>query len=1050
MHFSIKKAFYFLCKLLFICCCCTFFHAPSFAQESDTNELKYYPIRVLQAKKLLNSHRYQEALKVIEKIKIGFPHQGHFTRTLYASLLVMEGQAQYGLGNLDSSLRAFLESVALKEQSYGKDHYMLTQEFGNIGRLLMELGRYQEALPYFEKMLEINRDHLIISQESKEMRAYAYSLIGDYYEEIEDYKQALEYYWKEHEIIQEQLKGLANWLGSNYQEISGIYLKTGDLEQALYYAEEAVKTLENQKGFEGEYALALNNLANYYRDVADYERESLLLQKSVATYLKIHDEHNFYLYRPYNHLGVNAANRGEYGEAIAFLKKAETVFKEKNIDIHPELISLYGNQARVYSHANKLDSSILLNQRAMELAKRLPESRGHGKNQTLTHLHNLGANYQSLGKYEQAQLLLDQAALLSEMFYSDASPSPATIYSNQALNLCYLGRFQEAQSVFIKALDRLGYDGVKTLPQVKSLPVLIDVLLDIGKAHRLWFEAGQEIGKLVTANRYYHQSEKALSYYAKRFTPLSKYALLSYARSTYEGLAHCQLELYRQTDSLHYQTNAFIASEASRSSLLFNAVQTSEALASANIAPRLLQKEKELRTKMTYWEKQRYGQLGILDSAINSTVSRISDTLLQLNEAYQSLQATLEADYPQYHEARYGQESLDPQKIQQDLLAPDQTLVEYLLSDSSMYIFVIRQDTFLTKEIKLNIDLEALIQQLCTKGIYGFHTLPLEQRTSEAEEESIINYADAASALYRLLWVPIHKEVTKRVIVIPDQKLAYLPFEALLEKSPDRYGRMRQYDFLLKKHSISYAYSAALLLKMKQRDYSRAKRGSFVGFAPFSGKSAEEQFAEVSPEQTLRTTRDTLSTLPHSQIEIEQINTLYSGDIWLGETGTIDRFIAQADQYRIVHLSTHAKANQRSGNFAFLSFQKASGKRNFVKLYARDLYNLKIPADLIVLSACETGLGRLRRGEGVISLARAFTFAGAKSIVNTLWSVDDASTATLMFDFYTELKKGLHKDQALRNAKLKYLKDTNTPLEKLDPFFWAAPIIIGDTAVLNY
>jgi len=95
-------------------------------------------------------------------------------------------------------------------------------------------------------------------------------------------------------------------------------------------------------------------------------------------------------------------------------------------------------------------------------------------------------------------------------------------------------------------------------------------------------------------------------------------------------------------------------------------------------------------------------------------------------------------------------------------------------------------------------------------------------------------------------------------------------------------------------------------------------------------------------------------------------------------------------------------------------------------------------------------LGRLRRGEGVISLARAFTFAGAKSIVNTLWSVDDASTATLMFDFYTELKKGLHKDQALRNAKLKYLKDTNTPLEKLDPFFWAAPIIIGDTAVLNY
>lgn len=159
-------------------------------------------------------------------------------------------------------------------------------------------------------------------------------------------------------------------------------------------------------------------------------------------------------------------------------------------------------------------------------------------------------------------------------------------------------------------------------------------------------------------------------------------------------------------------------------------------------------------------------------------------------------------------------------------------------------------------------------------------------------------------------------------------------------------------------------------------------------------------------------------------------------------------FASLASGFRILHLATHGVADERVGDYSYLAFASEADSIANELLYVRDLYNLQLNADMVVLSACQTALGRLQRGEGIISLARAFAYAGARSIVTTLWSVEDASTKTLMLAFYRHLQAGMPKDQALQQAKLEWI--ANAGYFKAHPYCWAGLIVIGDAKEIDW
>ncbi|MEO0338431.1 MAG: CHAT domain-containing protein, partial [Bacteroidota bacterium] len=276
------------------------------------------------------------------------------------------------------------------------------------------------------------------------------------------------------------------------------------------------------------------------------------------------------------------------------------------------------------------------------------------------------------------------------------------------------------------------------------------------------------------------------------------------------------------------------------------------------------------------------------------------------------------------------------------------------------------------------------------------------------------------------------KSLNEQLILIPDGMTCYLPFDLLISApvdSNDRYS-YHSYDYLLRSYSISYAYSAELWQQGSVPNQQKTKV-DFHAYAPSFPQGASS-----------------LSPLFYNIPEVKQLGKLFQqAKVYTAEAATLNQFRNIPSRPAILHLATHGSANAIRSDFSYLAFSPLDSNAAF--LYTKDLYALALdPIQMVVLSACETGLGEAQPGEGIISLAHAFSYAGAKSIVTTLWSIDDEKTSEIMTNFYQNLKAGQAKDQALRQAKITYLESHKG--EAAHPYFWAAFVPIGEMEALEF
>ena len=396
------------------------------------------------------------------------------------------------------------------------------------------------------------------------------------------------------------------------------------------------------------------------------------------------------------------------------------------------------------------------------------------------------------------------------------------------------------------------------------------------------------------------------------------------------------------------------------------------------------------------------------------------------------------------------QQILSLKRVQDALFSPTQTLLEYFTGDSAVYIFAVRRDTFVVKEVKRGpgFPLDSLVRQLR----YGLTHAQLTDPDSKVLlKKTAAAYTAAATELYRQLVAPVAGMLTENVIIVPDGVLGYIPFDALLTQKPADPERFHSHTYFGKEKKISYAYSATLLREMRDKKHKTPPTAPLLALAPFFRGNADtlrEHTDELSESVGLR--RDTLTALPASGQEVKSISKIFSGKAFYGADAPKETLLREAGKYRILHLSTHGKANDKVGDYAYLAFSVPGDTTQFDKFYVRDIYNLALNADLVTLSACETGIGELKRGEGIISLARAFAYAGAKSIVTSLWVVNDDRTAELMRLFYQNLqKKGWDKDRALWQAKNDFIAKHKTD-GGAHPYYWAGFVPVGDMGSFEF
>ncbi|MBX2892035.1 MAG: CHAT domain-containing protein [Saprospiraceae bacterium] len=384
------------------------------------------------------------------------------------------------------------------------------------------------------------------------------------------------------------------------------------------------------------------------------------------------------------------------------------------------------------------------------------------------------------------------------------------------------------------------------------------------------------------------------------------------------------------------------------------------------------------------------------------------------------------AAHEKYYQFRFGTATASVKDVREKMLKNNELMLQYFVGDSTLFVFLIGKERYEVRVIPNDFDIRGKVRDF-RWGITGYYEASVSD--TSLFRQSLSAYETNSLDLYRRLVAPLDlSPQDSTLIIVPDGDLWLVPFEALLTQAPEMSGDFNSYPYLLHRHNISYAYSATLLREAKSKPHRVSPQKTLWACAPF-----DKQYAEMRQASVYR-----FSELPESAWEVQAAKQTLGGDILIGPEAVKNRFLESLNTYRIVLFSTHAKADEE-GYIAFFPAEGMPEKQNL--LFTKEVYNLELNAQLVIFSACESGLGILRPGEGMISLARAFTYAGAHGLMTTLWEMNDFSGSRINVSVCNQLKSKLPAHHALCSAKREWLENCSS--QEAHPWFWAGTIALG-------
>ena len=936
------------------------------------------------------------------------------------------------LGSVKRYQRKLYKAIEFSEKAleisieyYGKQSLEVAKIYNNIGISYTSLRDYQNASQYLNKSLKIKEQFSSINQLSISTTLHNLGLV---YFNLGEIDESLKCFRRTLETQKEFLPAYHPRILASYNALGVLHKRKGDYLRALEYYQEGLNSRLGANIPENSVlAKAYNNIGNTYRLMGDYALAIEYHLKAINVLTKIHGPDHLSLCVSYINIGLAFRRSGFYETALDYTNKALSIQLQTLNEDDPELGLTYQSLAHIYSEMGEPQKAIEYNEKALGVQEM---NSGVDSITMAMVLQNLGVRYHEIGEYDRA-IFYHQKALDTYNQNSLANKHHiGSMYNALGTNFLEKGNFKLADSLFIKALTSQGIAKKADLFMDNAFNAM-DVQGKHAYLYLIWGERTGSFPLLKEAQSKFYFYEEIVQFIRENISNSSKTTLARETYSFYEKAIATDLLLMEEEDR-KLPLDAFRYAEKTKSVSLIEELQKVNALHLAGIPDSLFQQEYDLQIDISYYDKKLYSAMANAKSETDSLVQNLQSRLFDLRRERDALIQTFETQYPNYYRLKYDTRVIDVTSVQEDLLTPEQTLVEYFVGDSSIYVFVIGKEQYEVREIKKDFPLEEWVENL-------------RSSLSENYRVSIKDYAEKGHLLYQKLVAPVAELLTDDLIIIPDGVLGYIPFEALLTEPVTDPLKFKTYPYLLKDKQISYCYSATLLQQMIEKKHRQAPSKELVAFAPYYDGDTTLFANLFSPYSEERTRSEGLKPLPHTGEEVYGVSKLMNGEMFANQEATEERFVDLAGDYRIVHLATHGKANDKVGDYSFLAFTEIKDSLENELLYVRDLYNLRLNADMVVLSACETGIGELQRGEGIISLARGFTYAGAKSIFTTLWSVNDEQTKDLMLLFYKHLKKGMAKDKALRQAKLDFMKQLSSKNRNYaHPYFWSGMIGIGD------
>jgi CHAT domain-containing protein/tetratricopeptide (TPR) repeat protein len=952
---------------------------------------------------------------------------------LNRSLLAALKQLSDSLFQKDEDAQALrtLQLAARIAERIG-DRKGMGDALGNLGIIYLNQNRAALALEYLQK-------GLVIYEETGDKKKIAGALyyIG-YAQRLQGhYEQALEAFHRSLPLSQES--GDKILLALTLNNIGMAHRFQGRYELALefYQQSRAISEALNRKR---ELKIVLNSIGNIYQAQGDYERALEFYQKSRALCEELGDKVALGI-ALYN-IGAVYNFQGRYREALAHFQQSIKI--NEALGSAADKGSLATNLHSIgllYRHQGQYDQALEYYRQSLKIREEIKDKFGISQTQ-----NNIGSVYHSQGLDEQALEWFQKSLKLNEEM--GAKGSVASSLSNIGDIYRQQGRYDLALEHLRKGLrlreevgDRRGICGtlnnLSLLYQNQgSYAAMLETSRRVARlaeeinAPEVLWSAQEDIGNALRALGQPAEARQSL---------LAAIATVEALRQQVAGGGQQQqsffenkLSPWHSLLSLLVAQNQFAEAltfaERSKARVLLDVFQAGRPNLRKSLSPQEQQTEEEQRLRLVTLNSSLTRELQ-RDKPEQTRVAELKANVTKARLEYEALETNLYVAHPELKVQRGEAPVIKADELA--ALLPDTTsaLLEYVVADDQTHLFVITK-----ADGKAEVEMKV-------------YTLPLKRAALSGQVETFrqqlagrdLSFRASAKQLYQLLLKPTQAELRGKtnLIIVPDDKLWELPFQALLA-ADNRY--------VLETSAVSYAPSLTVLREMKTQ---RGKLPSNAATATLLALGNPALGRETIERATLALRDGKLDPLPEAEQEVKALGQLYGAarsKIYVGAEAREDRVKIEAAQASILHFATHGIMNNAAPMYSHLVL--AQGDKNEAKedglLEAWELMQLDLKAELAVLSACETARGRFGAGEGMIGLTWALFVAGVPSTVVSQWKVESTSTRDLMLSFYQQLrapsKAKVTKAEALRQAALKLMKNPATS----HPFYWASFVLVGN------
>jgi CHAT domain-containing protein/Tfp pilus assembly protein PilF len=916
----------------------------------------------------------------------------------------------------------------------------------NIGVIYHSLGKLQKALEKHNEALPIRR-----AIGDRRGEAITLDDIGVIYHSLGDTQKALEKY---NEALQiRRAIGDSQGEATTLNNIGQVYRYLGEMQKALEKFNEALQIRRAIGDRMGE-AATLNNIGITYRPLGEVQKALDNFNEALQIRRAIGDRRG------------EAATLYQIGQVYRSLGEAQKALEKYNesLSIRRAISDRMGEAATLNQIGQVYRSLGEMQQALDKFNEALPIDRAAGNGDgVVVALNNIGQVYRSLGETQKALEKYNEALPTSRTIGVDIMHDLTLHNIGEAYNS--LGEVQKALENYKEALSIRRARGERN-GEAQTLLGIAQVEQKRGNLTLARQSLEQAISIIESIRANISSQELRSSFFASR-------------QEFYQSYIDVLMRMQRQNPAAAFDSLALEVSERARARSLLDLLMESRADIRQGVDSSLLERERSLQQLLNAKATAQFALLnGRHTPEQAEAAAREIDSI---TTEYEELRSQIRARNPRYAALTQPQ-PLGLAEIQQQVLDPDTLLLEYSLGDDASYLFLVSQKSITWRQLPKRAEIEEAARRVrelltATQPQPGDTEAKYRARVKEAGE----GYWPQAAELSRMLLGPVGSQLgKKRLVIVADGALQYIPFAALPAPSTrNDEGRNSgtEPQPLFVEHEIVSLPSASTLATLRREtagrkpaakslavladpvftdDDTRVRHDVGKAGAKEKTRSADSDETDIVSQQVSRSGRETgligaegafgrlLSTRREATAILALVPERERMQALDFEASRTNALRPELGEYRIVHFATHGMLNSIHPDLSgiVLSLVDKEGRQQDGFLRLQDIYNLKLPAELVVLSACQTGLGKEIKGEGLIGLTRGFMYAGAPRIVASLWKVDDRATSELMKRFYQGMlgPEALSPAGALRQAQLAIWKQT----QWREPYYWAAFVLQGE------